>query len=172
MRTDLLIFRRTLLLLETAGERVTREDDDMTVPATAPDPGATDTSPLGALSQLIQDANHRGLSYQDMADRAVDPKTDTRYYKQNLQKLVRNPPVNPPSIEQMHAIANGIGRPFRHVQEAVAKQWLQYEATELAGYDSEVRIILAHLATKSPEEVRRWRYMIEAEERARREAGE
>ncbi|MEG8275710.1 hypothetical protein [Streptomyces sp. AHA2] len=151
---------------------MTREDDNMKAPATTPQPGATDASALGALSQLIQDANDGGLSYQDMADRAVDPESGTRYYKQNLQKLVRNPPVNPPSIEQMRAIANGIGRPLRHVQEAVARQWLQYEATELAGYDADVRIIVAHLAGKSPEDVRRWRYMIEAEERARREAGE
>lgn len=144
----------------------------MTAPATTPDSGAADTSALGALSQLIQDANDRGLSYQDMADRALDHETGTRYYKQNLQKLVRNPPVNPPTPPQMQAIANAIGQPFRIVQEAAAKQWLLYEATELAGYDEEVRIIVGHLAGKSKAELTKWRYMIEAEERARREAGE
>ncbi|MFF7308103.1 hypothetical protein [Streptomyces sp. NPDC008137] len=144
----------------------------MDAAATAPQAGAAEAH-MGALSQLIQEANHaRGLSYQDMANRAIDPESGTKLAKQALQKLVRTPPVNPPSIEQMRAIANGIGRPLRHVQEAVARQWLQYEATELAGYDADVRIIVAHLAGKSPEDVRRWRYMIEAEERARREAGE
>jgi hypothetical protein len=144
----------------------------MDAAATAPDQGAAESTRLGALSQLIQDANDRGLSYGEMAARAVDPETGTRLVKQALQKLVKAPTVNPPSIEQMRAIANAIGRPLRHVQEAVARQWLQYEATELAGYDSEIRIIVAHLAGKSPEDLRRWRYMIEAEERARREAGE
>jgi hypothetical protein len=72
----------------------------------------------------------------------------------------------------MGAIAAALGKPVRRIQEAVAKQWLLYEATELAGYDSEVRIIVGHLAGKTPEELRRWRYMIEADERAKREAGE
>jgi hypothetical protein len=144
----------------------------MTAPATTPDPGAANTSGLGALSQLIQDANDRGLSYQDMADRAVDQETGTRYYKQNLQKLVRNPPVNPPTPPQMQAIANAIGKPFRIVQAAVAQQWLQYEATELSGYDEDTRIIVAHLAGQSPADKRRWRRMIEADERARREIDE
>lgn len=143
----------------------------MEAPAPAPDQGAA-AAHMGALSRLIQEANDRGLSYQEMADRAVDPESGTRLVKQALQKLVKTPTVNPPSIEQMRAIANAINRPLRQVQEAVAKQWLQYEATELAGYSDEVRIIVAHLAGKSPEDLRRWRYMIEAEERARREAGE
>lgn len=144
----------------------------MKAPATAPDPGSADASTLGALSQLVQDANDRGLSYQDMADRAVDPETGTRYYKQSLQKLVRNPPTNPPTPAQMQAIANGIGRPLRIVQAAAAKQWLLYEATELSGYDAEVRIIVGHLAGKSRSELLRWRMMIEADERAQREADE
>jgi hypothetical protein len=153
--------------------KVTREEEenDMDAAATAPQAGAAEAH-MGALSRLIQEANDRGLSYQDMATRAVDPESGTRLLKQALQKLVKTPPVNPPSIEQMRAIANGVGRPLRHVQEAVAAQWLQYEATELAGYDDEVRIIVGHLAGKSKAELMRWRYMIEAEERAKREAGE
>ena len=61
----------------------------MTAPATTPDPGAAETPTPGALSKLIQDANDRGLSYQEMADRAVHSETGTRYYKQSLQKLVK-----------------------------------------------------------------------------------
>ena len=141
----------------------------MTAAATTPDPGTADATTIGALSRLIQDANDRGLSYQEMADRAVDRKTGTRYYKQNLQKLAKNPPANPPTVPQMHALANAIGKPFRIVQVAVAEQWLQYEATEFSGLDPEVRIIVGHLAGKTPDEVRRWRYMIEADERAQRE---
>lgn len=144
----------------------------MKAPATAPDPGSADASTLGALSQLVQDANDRGLSYQDMADRAVDSGTGTRYYKQSLQKLVRNPPTNPPTPAQMQAIANGIGRPLRIVKAAAAKQWLLYEATELSGYDEDTRIIVAHLAGQSPAEKRRWRRMIEADEQARLEVDE
>jgi hypothetical protein len=144
----------------------------MTVPVTAHDQGATaEPTPIGALSRLIQEAKDAGLSYQEMADRAVDPESGTRYYKQSLQKLVKNPPTNPPTPAQMKALANGTGRSLRAIKEAAAEQWLEYEATELAGYGNEVRIIVGHLAGMSPAELRRWRAMIEADERARREEG-
>lgn len=143
----------------------------MTAAATASDQGTAGTTPMGALSQLIQAANDSGITYQEMADRGVDPE-GKRLPKQWYQKLVKNPPVNPPSPDQMHAIAEATRQPFRHVQEAAAAQWLMYEATTLAGYDEEVRIIVGHLAGKSKAELMKWRYMIEAEERAKREAGE
>ncbi|MEU2316612.1 hypothetical protein ABZ588_21530 [Streptomyces althioticus] len=145
----------------------------MTASATAPDPGtATQPSPLDALSQLIQEALDQGDSYGRLAERAIDPESGETVSKPYLQRVVKNPPANPPTPPMMRAIAAALRIPVRRVQEAAAKQWLQYEATELAGYDAEVRIIVGHLAGKSPEELRRWRYMIEAEERARREAGE
>lgn len=144
----------------------------MTAPATAPEPSAAEAAPVGALSQLIQEALDKGDSYQRIADRALDPETGETVSKPYLQRVVKNPPTNPPTVPMMRAIAAALGKPFARIQEATAKQWLQYEATELAGYDAEVRIIVAHLAGKSPQELRRWRYMIEAEERARREAGE
>jgi len=141
----------------------------MTAPATAPHGAAESTT--GALSQLIQKANDSGITYQEMADRGVDPD-GKKLPKQWYQKLVKTPPVNAPSYEQICAIATAIGQPVRRVQEAVAKQWLQYEATELSGYGDDVRIIVAHLAGEPESEKRRWRMMIEASERAKREAGE
>ena len=142
----------------------------MTAAAPSPDTGAAEASSIGALSRLIQEVNDSGLSYQEMADRAVDRESGTRYYKQSLQKLVKTPPVNPPSPAQMQALANGTGIPLRRIKEAVAEQWLLLRATELAGYDEEVRIIVGHLAGKSKADLMRWRYMIEAEERAQRES--
>lgn len=145
----------------------------MATSATAPESGAaTQSSPAGALSQLIQEAIDHGDSYGKLAERAADPETGETVSKPYFHRLVTGPPANPPTPPMMRAIAVALRIPFRRVQEAVAKQWLLYEATELAGYDAEVRIIVGHLAGKSPEDLRRWRYMIEAEERARREAGE
>ncbi|QIJ61464.1 hypothetical protein [Streptomyces sp. JB150] len=145
----------------------------MTAPATAPEPSAAEQpSPMGALSQLIQEALDKGSSYGKLAERAIDPETGETVSKPYLQRVVKNPPANPPTPPMMRAIAAALGLPFRRVQEATAEQWLQYEATELAGYDSDVRVIVTHLIGKSPEDLRRWRYMIEAEERARREAEE
>lgn len=144
----------------------------MTAPATAPNPGAAEPTPAGALSQLIQEALDKGDSYQRLADRAVDPDSGETVSKPYLQRVVKNPPVNPPTVPMMKAIAAALGKSFSRVQEATAKQWLLYEATELAGYDEEVRIIVGHLAGKSKGELLQWRLMIEAAERAKREAGE
>jgi hypothetical protein len=141
----------------------------MTAPATAQAPGAANPSPIGALSRLVQNANDSGISYQQMADKASRVIPGLSLTKQYFQKLVKMPPVSPPNPDQMEAIAAALGIPGRRVKEAAAEQWLNYEATELAGYDEDVRIIVGHLAGKTKAELRRWRAMIEADERAQRE---
>lgn len=142
----------------------------MTAAATAPDTGTDEPSPRGALSKLIQDANARGLSYAKMSTQAVDPATGTKLSKPYLQRLVTNPPANPPSPQQLKALSNALRVSERRIKAAAAEQWLEYEATELAGYNDEVRIIVGHLAGMPESELRRWRAMIEADERARRES--
>jgi protein-disulfide isomerase-like protein with CxxC motif len=104
-----------------------------------------------------------------MSERAIDPDTGTKLSKPYLQRLVGNPPANAPSETQMRAIAAALRVSDRRVKAAAADQWLGYVATELAGYNDEVRIIVGHLAGMSEPELRRWRAMIEADERARRE---
>ncbi|MFE3487514.1 hypothetical protein [Streptomyces griseus] len=141
----------------------------MTAAATAEEPRPTEAPPAGALSRLIQEVQEGGISYGEMATKAIDPETGTRLAKQAIQKLVKTPPVNPPLPPALQALANGTGLPLRRIAEAAAEQWLGYQATELAGYGDEVRIILSHLGGMSPQEQRRWRAMIEADERAKRE---
>ncbi|MFJ8929321.1 hypothetical protein ACIRLA_22350 [Streptomyces sp. NPDC102364] len=141
----------------------------MTATAAGQETGTEEPSSLGALSQLIQDANDRGLSYQKMSDRAVDPESGTKLSKPYLQRLVSNPPASSPSTKQLKALAIALQLSERRVKAAAAAQWLEYEATELAGYNDEVRIIVGHLAGMPESELRRWRAMIEADERARRE---
>lgn len=141
----------------------------MTAAATAPDAGTEEPGPRGALSQLIQDANDRGLSYAKMSELAIDPDTGTKLSKPYLQRLVTNPPANAPSPPQMGALAAALRINLRRVKAAAAEQWLEYKATELAGYNDDVRIIVSHLGEMSEPELRRWRAMIEADERARRE---
>lgn len=144
----------------------------MTAAAPAPDTGTAEPSSRGALSKLIQDANDRGLSYAKMSERAVDTKTGTKLSKPYLQRLVTNPGANPPSEIQMRAIAAALRVSERRVRAAAAEQWLGYVATELAGYNDDVRIIVSHLGNMPESELRRWRAMIEADERARAEERE
>jgi len=143
----------------------------MTAPATARGDGDAEST-LGALSQLIQDANDSGITYQEMADRGAAAEPGSSLNRQWYQKLVKTPPVNPPNPTQMNAIAAAIGRPFPHVQRAVARQWLKWEAKELSGYDEEVRIIVGYLSGRPKSEQLRWRLMMEADEKARRESGD
>lgn len=145
----------------------------MTAPATAPDPGATEApSTMGALSQLIQEALDKGDSYQRLADRAIDRDSGETVSKPYLQRIVKNPPANPPTAGQLAAIAVALGKPPNRVREAAAQQWLRYEATELAGYGDTVRIIVGHLAGMPELEKRKWQAMIEAAEKAQRESGD
>ncbi|GGV36531.1 hypothetical protein GCM10010293_39850 [Streptomyces griseoflavus] len=145
----------------------------MAAPTFTPDTGSeAPASPLGALSQLVQNVLDTGISLRRLGERAVDPETGEAISWQYFQKLVKNPPASPPDPIQMRAMAAALNKPYRRVQEAAAKQWLQFEATELAGYDEDVRIIVAHLAGKTAADKRRWRRMIEAEEQARREVDE
>lgn len=142
----------------------------MTVPAAAADlRTAGDAGAVGALSRLILNALDEGLSYQQLADRAVDAKSGATLSKQYLQKLARTPPASPPSPAQLRALAVALRKSERRVKEAAAEQWLEYEALELSGYDEDVRIIVGHLAGKSKAEVRQWRAMMEAAEQAKRE---
>lgn len=141
----------------------------MTASATDRPTGTDEPKATGALSRLIQNANDRGLSYAKMSERAIDTDTGTRLSKPYLQRLVANPPANAPSPAQMRALAAALRVSERRVKAAAAEQWLEYEATELAGYNDEVRIIVGHLAGMPESELRRWRAMIEADERARRE---
>jgi transcriptional regulator with XRE-family HTH domain len=118
-----------------------------------------------ALSRLVREVNDSGVSLQQMADRSVDSKSGTTVSKPYLQKLAANTVTTAPTPERLAAIAAALRKPLSVVQRAAALQFLDYRATELAGYDEEVRIIVAHLAGKPPAEVRRWRRMIEASER-------
>lgn len=122
---------------------------------------------VGALSRLILDANAEE-SYQRIADRSVDPVTGQSISKPYLQKIASGNAKTAPSAAALRAIAAGLRKPESVVQRAAAEQWLGYTATELAGYNEDVRIIVAHLAGKPPSELRRWRAMVEADERAAR----
>lgn len=149
---------------------VTREDQDMTVPAAAPDVGAAEAPALGPLSRLIQEVNDSGDSYQRMADRAVDATTGDRLIvKQYLQKLAKRPPAKAPTEKELRGIALATRQPLRLVQKAAAEQYLGYVATELSGYGDDVRRIVGHLESMSQDEVARWRAMMEAAERSQRQ---
>lgn len=116
------------------------------------------------LSRLVRAANDAGDSYAQLADRAIDPQTGTTLSKPYIQKLATNAVTVAPSPERLRALAVALRKPLRVVQRAAAVQFLHYQATELAGYDEETRIVVAHLAGMSERERRRWRRMIEAAE--------
>lgn len=150
--------------------------------AQAPDLNRSSTSPehlpdnlvrdmdRDELSRMVREANDdgRGVSYQAMADRA-----DTAGFpvsKPYFQKMATNAVTQAPTPDRLRGIAAGLQKPLPVVQRAAAIQYLDYKATELAGYDEETRVIVAHLSGMEKSERRRWQAMIEADERAKRDA--
>ena len=123
-----------------------------------------------ALSQLVRSVNDdgRGVSYQEMADRA--DRAGYQLSKPYFQKMATNAVTTAPTPERLRALAAGLATPLTVVQRAAAIQYLDYQATELAGYDDDVRVIVAHLAGMERSERRRWQAMIEADERVKRES--
>lgn len=122
------------------------------------------------LSRLVREVNDdgRGVSYQEMADRAA--AAGTSLSKPYFQKMATNAVTTAPTPDRLRAIAAGLKRPLAVVQRAAAIQYLDYQATELSGYDDDVRVIVAHLAGMGANEKRRWRAMIEAAEQSDRDA--
>lgn len=119
------------------------------------------------LSRLVREVNDDGVSYQKMADRSA--ALGHPISKPYLQKLATLGVATAPDPDQLQGIAAATGRPLSVVQRAAAIQYLDYRATELSGYDDDVRIIVAHLAGMDPRDRRRWRLMMEADEQAKSE---
>lgn len=119
------------------------------------------------LSRLVRDVNDQGVSYQEMADRA--DASGSPVSKPYLQKIATNTVSSAPKPSHLRGIAAALRKPLTVVQRAAAAQWLDYRATELSGYDDEVRVIVAHLAGMERSERRRWLAMIEASEQAGRD---
>lgn len=116
------------------------------------------------LSRLVREVNDEGVSFQQMSDRAAAEGRELS--KPYFQKLATNSVTTAPTPARLQAIAAGLRKPLAVVQRAAAIQYLDYQATELAGYDDDVRIIVAHLAGMKPKAKKRWRAMIEAAEQA------
>lgn len=119
------------------------------------------------LSRMVREVNDAGVSYQAMADRAA--AAGFQVSKPYMQKIAANNVASSPGPERLEAIAAAIGKPVAIVKRAAAIQWLDYETTELSGYDDDVRIIVAHLAGMDERDRKKWRAMIEAAERAEAE---
>lgn len=122
------------------------------------------------LSRLVRDVNDdgRGVSYQEMADRAE--LAGAPLSKPYFQKMATNAVTTAPTPDRLRGLAAGLRKPLAVVQRAAAVQYLEYQATELSGYDDDVRVIVAHLAGMGTAEKKRWRAMMEAAEQADRDA--
>jgi hypothetical protein len=148
-------------------EEKRRDAEDMQAP------GMPDTSEAAVdhqiadphpLSRLVREVNEAGVSFQKMADRAIDPKSGTTLSKSTFQKMASGNVANSPGETELIAMAVGLGKPLRVVQRAAAIQYLGYRAVELSGYDQETRTIVAYLAGMDPRARRRIRRIVEAME--------
>lgn len=128
----------------------------------APDPGP--------LSRLILDAQAAGPTWDQLADRAIDPLTGERLISRGyLYKVAKQTNVRVPTPAELRGIALVVRFPLTYVKREAAKQFLEFTATELADYSESMRYIVSHLEGMPEADVRRWRAMMEADEQARRD---
>jgi hypothetical protein len=158
------IFEAKRFTRETVGASEERRDMEHMeapgMPGTSNDPQAPDRDPL---SRLVREVNESGVSFQKMADRAIDPSSGTTVSKSTFQKMAAGAVANSPGEKELIAMAVGLGKPLRVVQRAAAVQYLGYQAVELSGYDNDTRTIVAYLAGMSPRAKRRIRRIVEVE---------
>lgn len=123
------------------------------------------------LSRLVREVNDAGVSYATMEKRAR--QAGRSLSRSQFNKMANGTVKTGPSDEDLLAYAAGLEKPLSLVTRAAARQYLNLQATELSGYGDDVKVIVAHLAGMPQDDVRRWRAMIEADERARtrREGG-
>lgn len=123
----------------------------------------------GPLSRLILDAQGPGNSYDTMAERAVDPDTGDQLISRGfLYKIARGTASRAPTADEVRGIAYATRTPLHIAQQKAAEQYFGYVATELSGYDSDMRHMVGHLQSMSKTDLLRWKAMMEAEDEVTR----
>lgn len=106
-----------------------------------------------ALSQFVREHSESGLSYRRMAVRAIDPVTGQTLGFQWISKLAAGQVAKAPEPWQMRALAAAMEVPDQLVKTLAARQWLEYEISEVRLGSDEW--ILFRLAKDLPDEDKR-----------------
>jgi hypothetical protein len=121
----------------------------------------------GPLSAMVQDALDAGASTRTLAARTLDPETGKEILNKDFWwKMAKGAIPKAPTIIELQTMARALSKPLRIVQEAAARQYLEWEALELSGYDDDMRHIIVRTAAMTPRERRRLRAMLEAADEA------
>lgn len=88
-------------------------------------PGSTPT-----LRDMVNGARDRGLTYRQLAERAVDPETGQKASFALLNDLARNKVDRMPYDYHLRAIAAALGEPYERVRQAAIRQWVPPEDGE------------------------------------------
>lgn len=128
---------------------------------------ATYPAKPGPLSVLVQAALEEGTSTRALAARTFDETTGKETLNKDFWwKMAKGLIPKAPAIAELQAMARSLRSPLRIVQEAAARQYLEWEALELSGYDDDMRHIIVRAAAMTPRERRRLRAVLEAADRA------
>lgn len=103
------------------------------------------------LSELVREANDRGLSYRAMAHRAE--KAGYKISSAYLNNLASNPPAKAPTAQDILAIAAALGRNPVIIRLAVAEQWLELMPEDVSREANQLGII-APIPPDLPEDER------------------
>lgn len=104
------------------------------------------------LSDLVRDRKAvLGLSFERLAQRAIDPETGERTVKSSwLHRLANYMPVIPPALPQLQGLAAALGVPLETVQDAAGAQFLGIDTVWSAS--GEARAMVARAERMTPEQ--------------------
>jgi transcriptional regulator with XRE-family HTH domain len=97
-----------------------------------------------------------GLSYRELAERAIDPATGHQLGFQWLAKLEAHGVAKAPDPWQLRALAAALGVPDEMTKDLAARQWLEYEVAtlRLGDRDFALYVQLRDLAEEDKETLR------------------
>jgi transcriptional regulator with XRE-family HTH domain len=79
------------------------------------------------LRDMIQAARDRGLTYQQLAERAVDPETGETASSGLIFDLAKGAVNRVPAAKHLRAVAAALGEPYTIVRRAAIAEWLPAE---------------------------------------------
>lgn len=82
------------------------------------------------LRDMVKDALDSGRTYNQLAERAIDPKTHQKASLALLNDIVLNKVSRMPYDYHLRAIAMALGQPYETVRRAAIAQWLPTEDAE------------------------------------------
>jgi transcriptional regulator with XRE-family HTH domain len=103
------------------------------------------------LRDMVKSANDSGLTYEQLAKNAVDPRTGHKASGGFINDIARGQVNRLPEPRNLRAIAAGLGVPYERVRQAAILQWLPPEEADPAAERQQMIDEINELRTRTDE---------------------